>query len=188
MEWIHITVMEEEGLTIGQLPNEIKSKIKAFNAQKGKYDKNPTDNLLNSLKTLSVKIADSIQSFVEQDLDDDDDDDNRNNGGGDSNGNSDGKTNSNANANTNSGANNNINTNSNSNKNNSSASGEGGSSSNQNSDNNKKIIEIVKKDGYIRQAKISSLLDRPVNDVYVEIDGVRLKKGLMMFNTVYRLA
>ncbi len=59
-------VMEEDGLAKNDLPKGIKSQIQVLDAQTAKYKKNPTENLLNSVRTQDVKIADQIHSFIEE--------------------------------------------------------------------------------------------------------------------------
>lgn len=61
-------VMEEDGLSKNDLPKGIKSQIQVLDAQTAKYKKNPTENLLNSVRTQDVKIADQIHSFIEESI------------------------------------------------------------------------------------------------------------------------
>ena len=63
-------LIEEEGISIPSLPEQIRKKINGFNLQKGRYLNNPTHQALNSLKSFDIKIADEIQDYLEEGLDD----------------------------------------------------------------------------------------------------------------------
>ncbi len=60
----HEELIEEEKIAVADLPKEVKNKIQGFKILKGKFDKNPTEKLENSLTIMSVEIADMIQTLV----------------------------------------------------------------------------------------------------------------------------
>ena len=71
----HEEIMQEEGIKVSDLPIEIQKKIRGFNLQMGKLEKNPEDEVLfRQLSNSAVRIGDSIQNFIENEYEDDDDD------------------------------------------------------------------------------------------------------------------
>jgi len=69
IELIHETIMEEEGLKVSDLPENIQKTIRSFKMHYGKAKKNPDDEALrNRVQEMSIRIGDDIQNFVEQDL------------------------------------------------------------------------------------------------------------------------
>jgi hypothetical protein len=62
----HAEVMQENGLSIEDLPKDIQSKIKGFNLMKARLLVNTDDErLITQLKKQSLIIADEIQNYVE---------------------------------------------------------------------------------------------------------------------------
>jgi len=75
LEKIHEQLIEEEGIKVSQLPNDIKRKIKGWNLLYSRLKKNPDDSkLFRSLQKQSVELGDKIQDFIETDFDDSDGD------------------------------------------------------------------------------------------------------------------
>jgi hypothetical protein len=71
----HEEIMQEEGIKVSDLPIEIQKKIRGFNLQMGKLEKNPEDEVLfRQLSNSAVRIGDSVQNFIENEYEDDDDD------------------------------------------------------------------------------------------------------------------
>lgn len=74
--FLHEELMQEEELSIRELPVELQRQVKGFNVTKKKYEENPTINEENRLVRLSTQIANHIQNWIEnQDEDDEDEDD-----------------------------------------------------------------------------------------------------------------
>lgn len=74
--FLHEELMQEEELSIGELPAELQRQVKGFNVTKKKYEENPNINEENRLVRLSTQIANNIQNWLEkQDEDDEGDDD-----------------------------------------------------------------------------------------------------------------
>lgn len=72
----HEEILQEEGIKVSELSNELQRRIRGFNLQKNKLEKNPDDEkLLIHLKKQAVKLGDDVQSFVENDYEEDNDDD-----------------------------------------------------------------------------------------------------------------
>jgi len=72
----HEEMMQEEGIKVSNLPIEIQKKIRGFNLQMKKLERNPEDeSLFRQLEKSTVRIGDAIQNFIENDYDDDDDED-----------------------------------------------------------------------------------------------------------------
>ena len=71
----HEEIMQEEGIKVSDLPIEIQKKIRGFNLQMKKLERNPEDeSLFRQLRNSSVRLGDSIQNFVENEYEDDDED------------------------------------------------------------------------------------------------------------------
>jgi hypothetical protein len=76
LKLFHEEILQEEGVKVSELPNELQSKIKGFNLMKKKLEKNPDDErLFIQLQKSAVKLGDAVQNFIENDYDDEDDDD-----------------------------------------------------------------------------------------------------------------
>lgn len=72
----HEEILEEEGMSVSDLSNELQSRIKGFNLLRKKLEKNPDDErLFFQLQKSAVKIGDLVQNYIENDYDDDNDDD-----------------------------------------------------------------------------------------------------------------
>jgi hypothetical protein len=72
--YVHEEVIQEEGLKLSELPDNIKKRIAGFNLMKKRWEKNPEDEREErQLQKLSVKIGDMIMDFVETDFDEDED-------------------------------------------------------------------------------------------------------------------
>jgi hypothetical protein len=66
--------MQEEGIKVSDLPIEIQKKIRGFNLQMGKLERNPEDEVLfRQLSKNTVRLGDEIQDFIENDYEDEDD-------------------------------------------------------------------------------------------------------------------
>jgi hypothetical protein len=66
IKMFHAEVMQENGLSIEDLPKDIQSKIKGFNLMKARLLVNTDDErLITQLKKQSLIIADEIQNYVE---------------------------------------------------------------------------------------------------------------------------
>ena len=77
--FLHEELMQEEELSIRELPAELQRQVKGFNVTQKKYEENPTEKEENRLVRLSTQIANNIQNWLEnQDNDDDDDNDDQN--------------------------------------------------------------------------------------------------------------
>jgi len=69
---IHVQLMEEESLTVKQLPQPLQKKLKGWNLLFSRLQKNPEDEkLFRSVQKQSIELADKIQDFIESDYDDD---------------------------------------------------------------------------------------------------------------------
>jgi hypothetical protein len=74
--FLHEELMQEEGLTIRDLPVAFQHAIKGWNVTKRKYDENPSEKEeLRSIR-ISTDIANKMQNWIESRSDDEDDDDN----------------------------------------------------------------------------------------------------------------
>jgi len=72
----HEEILQEEGIKVSELSDELQRRIRGFNLQRKKLEKNPDDEkLLIHLKKQAVKLGDDVQSFVENDYEENDDDD-----------------------------------------------------------------------------------------------------------------
>jgi|LakMenEpi03Aug12_release.lakeMendotaPanAssembly.Ray.scaffolds.fasta_scaffold122632_2 hypothetical protein len=70
----HEEIMQEEGIKVSDLPIEIQKKIRGFNLQMGKLERNPEDEVLfRQLSKNTVRLGDEIQDFIENDYEDEDD-------------------------------------------------------------------------------------------------------------------
>ena len=79
--FLHEELMQEEELSIRELPADLQRQVKGFNVTKKKYEEHPTEKEENRLVRLSTQIANNIQNWLENqddDEDDDDDDDDQN--------------------------------------------------------------------------------------------------------------
>lgn len=76
LEKIHEELIQEEGIKVADLPNDIKRKIKGWNLLYARLKKNPDDSkLYRSLQKQSVELGDKIQDFIENDFEEDDGED-----------------------------------------------------------------------------------------------------------------
>lgn len=76
-------LLEEEKLSLEDLPMEIRKRINVLKPLIAKYNDNPTDKMKQAIIKNDVEIAEMIADFIEKDLPeqnegDDDDDDNKN--------------------------------------------------------------------------------------------------------------
>ena len=73
IEKVHQELIEQEGLKISELPEDIKKKIKGWDLLFSRLSKNPEDEkLYRSLQKTSIQLADKIQDFIESDYEEDD--------------------------------------------------------------------------------------------------------------------
>ena len=93
LKLFHREIMEEEGIKLSELPEELQKRIKGFDLMLKKLEKNPDDEkTFIMLQKNSVKIGDAIQNFIETDYEEDDDsDDNDGNDDNDDNDDNDNK-------------------------------------------------------------------------------------------------
>ena len=70
LQLFHEEIMQEEGIKLSDLPQDIQKKIKGFNLLKASYDKNPEERTLINLRKRTVKLGDEIQDFIENDYED----------------------------------------------------------------------------------------------------------------------
>ena len=75
LELPHEELMAEEAIRYVELPQEIKDDIQDFEELKSEYRENPSEIGRETLIKESIKIADTIQDWLEQDLPDSQDDD-----------------------------------------------------------------------------------------------------------------
>ena len=75
LELPHEELILEEAIRYVELPQEIKDDIQDFEELKSEYRENPSDIGRETLIKESIKIADTIQDWLEQDLPDSPDDD-----------------------------------------------------------------------------------------------------------------
>jgi len=68
-ELAHEEIIREESLSIADLPKAIRQSIQGVNMQIAKYRKTPTPALGNTIKSVSVRIADEIQDWLEESID-----------------------------------------------------------------------------------------------------------------------
>lgn len=79
IQLFHEELMQEEGIKLSQLPDDIQRKIRGFNLLKSNYEKNPEERGLINLRKRAIKLGDLVQSYIENDYDEDEDeDDNKN--------------------------------------------------------------------------------------------------------------
>jgi len=69
LELAHEEIIREESLSIADLPKAIRQSIQGVNMQIAKYRKTPTPALANTIKSVSVRIADEIQDWIEEAID-----------------------------------------------------------------------------------------------------------------------
>jgi len=74
--FLHEELMQEEGLSIRDLPVSFQHAIKGWNVTKRKYDENPSEKEELRLIRISTEIANKMQNWIENRSDEDDDDDN----------------------------------------------------------------------------------------------------------------
>ena len=77
LQLFHQEIMQEEGIKISDLPEDIQKKLRGFNLLKASYDKNPQERTLINLRKRTIKLGDEIQSFIENDYEDEDEDDDK---------------------------------------------------------------------------------------------------------------
>jgi len=77
--FLHEELMQEEGLTIRDLPVPFQHAIKGWNVTKRKYDENPSEKEELRLIRISTEIANKMQNWIENRSDEDDNDNNNNN-------------------------------------------------------------------------------------------------------------
>jgi len=70
VDLVHRELIEEEDIDISKLPRNIQQLIKQFDGLEESYDE--TEESFTELQELDAKIADAIQTFIEDDIDDDD--------------------------------------------------------------------------------------------------------------------
>ena len=75
----HNEVLQEENLSASSLPVDIQDMIQEFNELKNEYDEAPSSEGLDELKRESVKIADEIQDYLEEMIEDSEEEDNSSN-------------------------------------------------------------------------------------------------------------
>jgi len=71
---MHEELLEQEDMTIRDLPIELQRQVRGFNLQKKKFGENPNDNEGNRLTRISVDLANKIQNFIEQEDEEDEKD------------------------------------------------------------------------------------------------------------------
>jgi hypothetical protein len=72
---LHEELLQEEGISVSELPVELQKKIKGFNLMMRKLENNPDDEKLYlQLKRQTTKLGDEIQDFIEYDYEEDNDD------------------------------------------------------------------------------------------------------------------
>jgi hypothetical protein len=72
--FLHEELMQEEGLSIRDIPVELQRQVKGFNVHKKKYEENPSDKEENRLIRLSTQLANNIQNWIENQSDEEDED------------------------------------------------------------------------------------------------------------------
>jgi len=80
LQLFHQEIMQEEGIKISDLPEDIQRKLRGFNLLKAGYDKNPQERTLINLRKRTIKLGDEIQSFIENDYEDEDEGDDKGKG------------------------------------------------------------------------------------------------------------
>ena len=78
LEIQHRTLIEEEGLDVAELPNDIKNAMRKFNAKLEEYEESGDAELFFELQQDDVAIADNILTFIEDneaEYEDDEEDD-----------------------------------------------------------------------------------------------------------------
>ena len=71
---MHEELLEQEDMTIRDLPIELQRQVRGFNLQKKKFDENTSNNEGNRLTRISVDLANKIQNFIEQEDEEDEKD------------------------------------------------------------------------------------------------------------------
>jgi hypothetical protein len=72
----HSEVLQEENLAASSLPVDIQDMIQEFNELKAEYDQAPSEEGLEELKKESVVIADEIQDYIAESLEESEEEDN----------------------------------------------------------------------------------------------------------------
>lgn len=63
------TLLQEEKLTVKDLPNPLQAKIRGMNMLVAKLQKNPNSpSLKDSVKRCDLNVADAVQNYIEKDL------------------------------------------------------------------------------------------------------------------------
>lgn len=65
VKFAHVELMQEENIKESDLPDTFKTPLHNFNLQCGRYTAKPTLGTLQATKSLSVNIADKIQTWIE---------------------------------------------------------------------------------------------------------------------------
>jgi len=66
IQLFHEEIMQEEGIQLSELPDDIQKKIKGFNLMKANYDKNPQEQVSINLRKRTIHLADEIQNYIEE--------------------------------------------------------------------------------------------------------------------------
>jgi len=69
LELAHEEIISEENILVADLPKPIRQSIQGLNMQIAKYRKTPSPALENTIKSVSVRIADEIQDWLEEGID-----------------------------------------------------------------------------------------------------------------------
>lgn len=69
LELAHQEIISEENINVADLPKSIRQSIQGLNMQMAKYKNNPTPAMANTIKSVSVRIADEIQDWLEESID-----------------------------------------------------------------------------------------------------------------------
>lgn len=69
LELAHEEIISEENISVVDLPKSIRQSIQGVNMQVARYRKSPTPALANTIKSVSVRIADEIQDWLEESID-----------------------------------------------------------------------------------------------------------------------
>lgn len=66
LELTHEELLQEENLSVKDLPANLQQQIRGLNLQKKKYEQNPNENQQIRLKRLSLELAEKIQNHLDQ--------------------------------------------------------------------------------------------------------------------------
>jgi len=69
LELAHEEIISEENISVADLPKSIRQSIQGVNMQVARYRKSPTPALASTIKSVSVRVADEIQSWLEESID-----------------------------------------------------------------------------------------------------------------------